>query len=281
MAHTWLITGAYGQLGRALAAGCASRGLSCEGRDLDTLDICDADAVDEWILGARPQVVVNCAAHTAVDDCEGQPELAMRVNGTAVGHLAAACNQAGARLVQVSTDYVFSGRGGHPYREDDPPAPGGAYGRSKLRGEELAARAERHLIVRTAWLYGHGGRHFVGAIRRQIDDGARTLRVVADQHGSPTFCDDLAQAIVDLVEGGAAGVVHAVNAGGTSWHGFAEEIVRLVGAEVEVVPVATSEYPRPAPRPAYSVLDTSRLERLLQRPMPPWQDGLRRYLDGP
>ena len=281
MAHTWLITGAYGQLGRALAAGCASRGLSCEGRDLETLDIGDADAVDEWILGARPQVVVNCAAFTAVDDCEVQPDLARRVNGTAVGYLAAACNQTGARLVQVSTDYVFSGRGARPYREDDPVAPCSAYGRTKLHGEEIAARAERHLIVRTAWLFGHGGRHFVAAIRRQIDDGARTLRVVADQRGSPTFCDDLAQAIIDLVEGGAAGVVHAVNAGGTSWYGFAEEIVRLVGAEVEVVPVATSEYPRPAARPAYSVLDTSRLERLLQRPMPPWQDGLRRYLDEP
>jgi dTDP-4-dehydrorhamnose reductase len=226
-------------------------------------------------------VVVNCAAYTAVDDCEAQPELAMRVNGTAVGHLAAACDRAGARLVQVSTDYVFAGDGERPYREDDPVAPRSAYGRSKLRGEELAARAQQHLIVRTAWLYGHGGRHFVNAIRHQIDDGVRALRVVADQHGSPTFCDDLAEAIVDLVEVGATGVVHAVNAGGTSWHGFAEEIVRLVGAEVEVLPVTTSEYPRPAPRPAYSVLDTSRLERLLQRKMPPWQDGLRRYLDGP
>lgn len=280
MAALWLVTGAHGQLGRALTARCAARGLPCEGRDLDTIDISNADEVEAWVVAARPRVVVNCAAYTAVDDCEAQPDLAMRVNGTAVGHLAAACNRAGARLVQVSTDYVFSGRGGRPYREDDPPAPRSAYGRSKLRGEELAARAERHLIVRTAWLYGHGGRHFVGAIRHQIDDGARTLRVVADQHGSPTFCDDLAQAIVDLVEGGAAGVVHAVNAGGTSWHGFAEEIVRLVGADVEVVPVATSEHPRPAPRPAYSVLDTSRLERLLQRPMPPWQDGLRRYVDG-
>jgi dTDP-4-dehydrorhamnose reductase len=282
MANTWLITGAYGQLGRALAAGCASRGLSCKGRDLDTLDIGDADAVDEWILGARPQVVVNCAAFTAVDDCEVQPDLAMRVNGTAVGHLAAACNQTGARLVQVSTDYVFPGSATEPIRESTTPAPVGAYGRTKAAGEaKIAAANPNHFIVRTAWLYGHGGQHFVAAIRRQIDDGARTLRVVADQRGSPTFCDDLAQAIVDLVESGAAGVVHAVNAGGTSWHGFAEEIVRLVGAEVEVVPVATSEYPRPAPRPAYSVLDAARLERLLQRKMPPWQDALRRYLVGP
>jgi dTDP-4-dehydrorhamnose reductase len=281
MAALWLVTGAHGQLGRALCARCAARGLPFEGRDLDTIDISNADEVEAWIGGARPQVVVNCAAHTAVDDCEAQPELAMRVNGAAVAHLAAACNRAGARLVQVSTDYVFSGRGARPYREDDPPAPRSVYGRSKLRGEELAAQAEQHLIVRTAWLYGHGGHHFVAAIRRQIDDGARTLRVVADQRGSPTFCDDLAQAIADLVEGGAAGVVHAVNAGSTSWHGFAEEIVRLVGAEVEVVPVATSEYPRPAPRPAYSVLDTARLERLLRRPMPSWQDALGRYLDGP
>ncbi|HSN54996.1 MAG TPA: dTDP-4-dehydrorhamnose reductase [Candidatus Sulfomarinibacteraceae bacterium] len=281
MAHTWLITGAHGQLGRALAAGCASRGLSCEGRDLDTLDICDADAVDEWIVGARPQVVVNCAALTAVDDCEADPERAMRVNGTAVGHLGAACDRVGARLVQVSTDYVFAGDGARPYREDDPVAPRSVYGRSKLRGEELAARAEGHLIVRTAWLYGGGGHNFVAAIRRQIDKGARPLRVVADQRGSPTYCDDLAQAIIDLVGADAGGVVHAVNSGETTWHGFAEEIVRRIGAEVEVLPVATSEYPRPAPRPAYSVLDAARLERLLHRKMPPWQDALRRYLVGP
>jgi dTDP-4-dehydrorhamnose reductase len=281
MAHTWLITGAHGQLGRALTARCVSRGLRCEGRDLDTIDISNADEVEAWVAAALPGVVVNCAAYTAVDDCEAQPELAMRVNGTAVGHLAAACDRAGARLVQVSTDYVFAGDGERPYREDDPVAPRSAYGRSKLRGEELAARAQRHLIVRTAWLYGHGGRHFVNAIRRQIDDGVRALRVVADQHGSPTFCDDLAEAIIDLVEVGATGVVHAVNAGGTSWHGFAEEIVRRVGAEVEVLPVTTSEYPRPASRPAYSVLDAARLERLLQRKMPPWQDALRRYLVGP
>jgi dTDP-4-dehydrorhamnose reductase len=281
MAADWLITGSHGQLGRALARGCARRGTTCDGRDVDTLDICDEAAVAGWIAGARPQVVVNCAAFTAVDACEEQSEQAMRVNGTAVGHLAAACNRAGAQLVHISTDYVFSGEGDRPYREDDPVAPRSAYGRSKQRGEELARNAEKHLIVRTAWLYGHGGRNFVEAIRRQIDSGVRSLRVVADQRGNPTFCDDLAAAIIDLVAAGAAGTLHAVNAGDTTWHGFAREIARAIGADLEIVPVTTAEYQRPAPRPAYSVLDTTRLEGVLGRPMPGWRDGLRRYLEVP
>ena len=281
MAGTWLVTGANGQLGRALGRCCAGRGLSFEGRDIDTLDICDAQAVMEWVSGARPHVVVNCAAFTAVDECEIRPELAMRVNGTAVGHLAAACNRAGVPLIQISTDYVFSGDGDRPYREDDPTAPGSAYGRSKLHGEELARTAEKHLIVRTAWLYGRAGNNFVAAIRRQIEAGAKSLRVVADQRGSPTYCDDLAEAIIDLFEAGASGTLHAVNAGETTWHGFAQEIALKIGAAVEVLPVTTAEYPRPAPRPAYSVLDTTRLENVLRRPMPAWQDGLQRYLEVP
>ena len=141
------------------------------------------------------------------------------------------------------------------------------------------ATADDHLIVRTAWLYGLGGRHFVGAIQRQIEAGNRQLRVVADQFGSPTFCDDLAAAILDLTAVGATGTVHAVNSGITSWHGFATEIARLLGARVEVVPVATDEFPRPARRPAYSGLDTSRIEELIGRRLPDWQDALTRYFE--
>jgi dTDP-4-dehydrorhamnose reductase len=276
-----LITGSHGQLGRALAAACASRGIACEGRDIDTLDIRDAHAVRRWIVDARPSVVVNSAAFTAVDDCETNEEPATAVNGLAVGHLASACSEVDALLIQVSTDYVFSGDADRPYREEDAMAPASAYGRSKLRGEELARTAERHLVVRTAWLYGRGGRNFVEAIRAQIDAGAPSLRVVADQRGCPTFCDDLADAVLDLAAAGSTGTIHAVNAGSTTWHGFAVEIARLLGSGVEVVPVATGEVPRPAPRPAYSVLDTALLEATLGRPMPPWQDGLRRYLEHP
>jgi dTDP-4-dehydrorhamnose reductase len=184
----------------------------------------------------------------------------------------------GALLIQLSTDYVFAGDGSRPYTETDPVAPASAYGRSKLEGERLARTAHRHLIVRTAWLYGHGGANFVEAIRRQIEGGATALRVVADQVGSPTFCDDLAEALLDLVDADARGVVHAVNSGSTSWHGFAVEIARRLGAEVVVRAVTTADYPRPARRPANSVLDTSRLAAAIGRHLPVWQDALARYL---
>lgn len=274
-----LVTGSYGQLGRAVLAEAESRGIPAEGRDLDTLDITDRAAVAKWAETARPRAIVNCAAYTAVDECEEHESLATAVNATAVGHLADACNATDSALIQVSTDYVFDGTASRPYREDDAVAPAGAYGRTKLLGEQSARTADRHLIVRTAWLYGLGGRHFVDAISRQIQGGSKQLRVVADQHGSPTFCDDLAAAVLDLVAREATGVVHAVNTGVTSWHGFAAEIVRQLGAEVEVVPVSTEEFPRPAVRPAYSVLDTSRLEDLIGRGMPGWQRALERYLE--
>ena len=274
-----LVTGSQGQLGRALLRLAAERGVEAVGHDLDTLDITDPAAVLAETVRVRPTVLVNCAAYTAVDRCEEDEAAATAVNGTAVGHLAGAAARLDARLVHVSTDYVFDGRAASPYREHDPVAPASAYGRSKLVGEELALRSPCNLVVRTAWLYGLGGSNFVEAIRRQVEAGTAELRVVADQHGCPTFCDDLAAALLELATGDAAGVVHAVNSGTTTWHGFAEEIVRQLGATTSVRAVTTAEFPRPAPRPAYSVLDTSRLTALLGQPLPPWQDGLRRYLE--
>ena len=279
MGSTLLVTGSYGQLGRSVLAAAAARSLAVEGRDVDSLDITDRHVVTAWVTDARPEAVINCAAYTAVDDCETHEAEALAVNATAVHHLADACTQVGAALIQVSTDYVFDGSRSRPYREDDPVAPSTAYGRTKLRGEQAARTARDHLIVRTAWLYGHGGRHFVGAIREQIDKGSDELRVVADQQGSPTFCDDLAFAILDLVASGARGTVHAVNSGITTWHGFAEEIARLLNANVTIIPVTTAEFPRPASRPAFSALDTTRLEGLLGQTMPSWQDALKRYLE--
>jgi dTDP-4-dehydrorhamnose reductase len=274
-----LITGSHGQLGRSLLGLAADRGLATVGHDVDTLDITDADAVSALVGEVRPQAVVNCAAYTAVDGCEEEESLARRINRDGVAILAAACNGVDATLVHVSTDYVFPGDGLRPYREDDPTGPVSAYGRTKLEGEQAARTARRHLIARTAWLYGHGGANFVEAIRRQIDSSAEVLRVVADQQGCPTYSDDLATALLDLVACDARGVVHTVNTGVTTWHGFATEIARLLGAEIEIEAVTTEAFARPAPRPAYSVLDTSRLEALTGRAMPPWEDGLRRYLE--
>ncbi len=273
-----LTTGSDGQLGRAIATACAGRGISCRGRDLDTLDIRDRKAVHEWVIAERPTAVVNCAAFTAVDDCESRTEEAMAVNGHAVGHLAEACERIGGLLVQISTDYVFSGDSTRPYRESDPPNPASTYGHSKLLGEEKARAATRHLVVRTAWLFGRGGKNFVEAIRGQIERGAETLQVVADQRGCPTLCDDLAQAVLDLIDVGAEGTVHAVNSGSTTWHGFAIEIARRIGIGVKIDAVTSDRFPRPARRPASSVLDTARLEALLGRSMPTWQDALARYL---
>jgi dTDP-4-dehydrorhamnose reductase len=275
-----LVTGVYGQLGRSLKRVAGRRNLVVIGHDLDTLDIRDRARVQEVMLQTRPATVINCAADTDVDGCEHDPKTALEINGDAVGHLAAACNRTAARLVQISTDYVFTGDADRPYTESDVPGPISSYGRSKLRGEELAATAHRNLIVRTAWLYGHGGSNFVEAIRRQIDAGTDPLRVVADQVGSPTLCDDLAEAILDLIGASATGVVHATNSGSTSWHGLATEIVHRLGADIDLVAVTTAEFPRPAPRPAYSVLDTAHLAELLGRPMPGWREALGRYLEG-
>jgi dTDP-4-dehydrorhamnose reductase len=273
-----LITGSHGQLGRSLVEICTRRGIDFEGRDIDTLDICDQSAVSRWVEEARPRAVINCAAFTAVDDCESNEELALSVNGSAVGYMASACNAVGARLVQISTDYVFAGDSVTPYDEDNPVNPATAYGRTKLAGEELAQTARNHLVVRTAWLYGHGGRNFVEAIRGQIESGMECLKVVADQQGCPTYSNDLAEAILDLLDIRTGGIFHAVNTGATTWHGFALAIAECLGADVKILPVSTEEFPRPAPRPRYSVLDTSRLEAEIGRGMPSWRDALRRYL---
>lgn len=272
-----LLTGSRGQLGLALRTAAPLLGLDCVGYDLPELDITDAAAVREAVLAVRPDAIVNCAAFTAVDAAEADEARATAVNGTAVAKLADAADEAGAVLVQISTDYVFDGRPGRPWREDDPTGPLSAYGRSKLAGEVAAARARQHLIVRTAWLFGQGA-NFVEAIRKQVAEGKRELAVVADQLGSPTYAVDLTAAILGLLAGGARGIVHAVNGGATTWQGFAAEIVRQLGADVVIRPITTTELGRPAPRPANSVLDTTRLRELLGRQLPPWQNALGRYL---
>jgi dTDP-4-dehydrorhamnose reductase len=272
-----LVTGARGQLGRALERAAAVAGYELVGVDLPETDVTDRGAVLELVSRVRPDAIVNCAAFTAVDAAEEREAEALAVNGTAVEHLAAAADAAGALLVQVSTDYVFDGESARPYREDDATRPRTAYGRTKLAGEVAARSARRHLVVRTAWLFGEG-HNFVEAIRRQVVAGKSELRVVDDQTGCPTYAEDLAVALVRLAGLGATGTVHAVNSGTATWYDFAREIVARLGAGVVVSPVPTAEVPRPAPRPRSSVLDTGRLVELLGVPLPPWQDALARYL---
>jgi len=275
-----LVTGARGQLGRALERAAALTGHQWTGGDLPELDITDRAAVLELIAGTRPDAVINCAAFTAVDIAESREAEALAANGAAVGHLAEAADAVGAVLVQLSTDYVFDGEADRAYREDDPVNPLSAYGRTKLEGERAAARARRHLIARTAWLYGEGA-NFVEAILAQVAAGRDELRVVDDQTGCPTYAEDLAVALLALLERGARGTLHVTNAGATTWFGFAQEIVRQQGVAIRVVPAATAEMPRPARRPRRSVLDGARLAETLGAPLPPWQDALGRYLRSP
>ena len=264
-------------LGCAVAAHWRRRGQAVLALSEVQADITDRDQLLEWTVRFRPELVVNCAAITQVDACETAPDQAMFTNGRAVAHVVAAAEHAGADLVQISTDYVFDGKGyeGRPYPEDAPTGPLSAYGRSKLAGEEEALRYPRTLVVRTSWLFGPGGPNFVTTMRRLALQGA-ALRVVDDQVGCPTYAPFLARAIWDLAGIGLFGVVHYCNRDAVSWCGFAREIV---GPGVEIEPVTTAEFPRPAPRPAYSVLDVRRFENTVARRVEPWIHGLASYLE--
>jgi len=246
------------------------------------LDITDAPAVRDVIRRARPDVIVNCAAYTKVDDAEANEHLATAINGSAVEFLAGAANDADALLVQLSTDFVFDGSKRTPYEVNDPTAPLSAYGRSKLIGEQAASLAQKHVVLRTAWLFGVHGPNFVEAIRNQIRKGTNPLRVVHDQRGRPTYTPHLADAIVRVArlahaDADSRGIVHYADNPECTWFDFAQGIVASAGADSTVIPVTSSEFPRPAIRPAYSVLSTERYERLTGVHSESWEEGLREY----
>ena len=276
-----LVTGANGQLGSELvdlyAARAGTTGDVVVGIDLPEVDITDKAAVAEVFTRVQPDVVINCAAWTAVDAAEEQEAEALRVNGDAPRLLALACAEHGAWLVQISTDYVFDGRSSAPYDEDAEPNPQSAYGRTKLAGEIAAQEVlpERHYIVRTAWLYGVRGANFVKTIlKAQAERG--TVSVVDDQVGQPTYARDLAEQIVKLVDARPpAGIFHGTNAGVTSWYGFTQEIFRTWGInETAVTATDSSAFVRPAPRPSYSVLGHRRWTEVGLEPMRPWTQAL-------
>ena len=247
------------------------------------LDITDAPAVRDVIRRARPDVIVNCAAYTKVDDAEANEHLATAINGSAVEFLAGAANDVDALLVQLSTDFVFDGSKRTPYEVNDPTAPLSAYGRSKLIGEQAASLAQKHVVLRTAWLFGVHGPNFIEAIRNQIRKGTNPLRVVHDQRGRPTYTPHLADAIVRVArlahaDADARGIIHYADSPECTWFDFAQGIVASAGADTTVIPVTSSEFPRPAVRPAYSVLSTERYERLTGVHSESWEEGLREYL---
>jgi dTDP-4-dehydrorhamnose reductase len=275
----WLVTGAGGMLGRDLVGVLRRQGVDVTGLARADLDVADEGAVRATLRRHQPAVVVNCAAWTAVDDAEAQEGAALLVNGQGARHVAAACAASGARLVHVSTDYVFAGDGWEPYAEDDRTGPRTAYGRTKLAGEQavLELLPDTGYVVRTAWLYGAHGRNFVTTMIG-LEHARPTVDVVADQHGQPTWTVDVADQIIALARAGTeAGIYHATSSGETTWFELAQEIFQLLGANpARVRATVSSAYPRPAPRPAYSVLRHGRHSAAGLEPIGAWDVALRR-----
>lgn len=270
-----LVTGAAGMLGTDVVAAAAARHDVVAFARAD-LDITDADAVRAALRDTRPDAVINCAAYTNVDAAETDEAAATRINGEGAGHLAAAAAELGAHIVHVSTDYVFPGDAAEPYREDAPTGPIGAYGRSKLAGElavENAAPAS-HSIVRTAWVFGPHGKNFVDTMLR-LGRERDELKVVADQLGCPTYTGHLAQALVTIAEQRPNGILHVAGGGQCTWHDLAVATFAAAGLDVTVHRTTAAEFGAAAPRPAYSVLGSTRSDAPA---LPSWQEGLNAHL---
>lgn len=270
-----LVIGAKGMLGRDLMRVLPG---DVRGVDIEEIDITSPESVRRLLLTLKPRVVVNCAAYTDVDGCESNAELAMRVNGEGVGNLAAATREIGALLVQLSTDYVFDGTKGTPYLEDDEVNPLSVYGKSKLLGEEMARKNPEHLIVRTQWLYGHGGKNFVETMLRLAGE-RKDIAVVDDQIGSPTWTVDLSLAISELIDNNCRGTYHAANGGTCSWFEFAGAIFDEAVVTMTVRPQTTAELNRPARRPLFSVLDCGKLTHDAGLKLEGWREALKSYME--
>jgi len=280
------VTGACGQLGSEL---CRLLGADAVPLDIDTLDLTDGPAVDQTLANLCPDAVINCAAYTQVDRAESEPQQCRAVNATAVEHLARASARLDCPLVQISTDYVFGGGPDRttPYCEDDPPSPQGVYARTKFEGEQAADRhLRKHLIVRTCGLYSRPADQRAGNFVKtmlRLGKARKELRVVADQHCTPSYVPHVARAILFLLgvpRGAPAwwGIYHVVNRGATTWYEFAAEIFRQAGMDVSLQPISTAEYGAAAPRPAYSVLDTTKYHALGGPAMPDWRTALAEYI---
>jgi dTDP-4-dehydrorhamnose reductase len=279
----WLVTGAGGMVGTDLVQELIDRSEEVIALTRDDLDITDARLVSAALQEHRPSIIVNCAAYTKVDDAELNESMANAINASSVEFLGEASNSIDALLVQVSTDFVFDGEKNTPYEVNDAMAPLSAYGRSKMIGEHAASHARKHLLVRTSWLFGTHGPNFVEAIRKQIAKGTNPLRVVDDQRGRPTYTPHLANAIIrvgQLAERSAEarGIVHYADEPECTWYDFAGAIVEESGSDVKVKAISSGDFPRPAKRPAYSVLSTERYERLTGVKPESWREGLREYL---
>ena len=274
-----LVTGGKGMLGRTLQNEFGDCELAIA--DLPEADITDAAGFDRFLATHKPDAVIHCAAMTAVDRCESEIEQAYKLNAFGTANVAAACNRHGARLIAISTDYVFDGDSDRPYNEFDRATGGNTvYGKSKFAGEEaVRTLCPDHVICRISWLYGHGGPSFVHAMMSLADGTRPALKVVADQHGNPTSTAAVARRLRDiLATPGLSGTFHLTCEGEATWFEFAQEIFRLAGKDQSVTPCTTDEFPRPAPRPKNSRLDKMMLRLAGLPPMPDWRDALAEFM---
>ncbi|MGQ9645858.1 MAG: dTDP-4-dehydrorhamnose reductase [Thermodesulfobacteriota bacterium] len=276
-----LVIGAKGMLGRDLVETLrrAFPGDEITGWDVEEIDIQEERNTIARMGNLQPEVVVNVAAYTDVDGCELDEKKAFAVNAEGMRHVALGAAACEAKLIALSTDYIFDGKKERPYLEDDPPGPLNVYGLSKWKGEQYVQQlVKNHLIIRTQWLYGKHGRNFVVSILRQAREKG-VLRVVNDQMGSPTYTVDLSQAISLLIQRGAQGIFHVANRDTCTWYDYAQTILEFTGVEgVKVVPISSKQLAAPAVRPAYSVLDTTKLKREIGLTLRPWKEALRDYL---
>ncbi len=282
--RTILITGANGQLGNALRSVLSSEtSLNVLLTDVAELDICNESAVSSFFQGNKIDYIINCAAYTAVDKAEEDVAFAYTLNRDAVANLARAAKVAGAKLIHVSTDYVFDGKNYKPYVETDAVCPVSAYGKTKLAGEEaLSTILPDHMIIRTSWLYSEFGNNFVKTMLR-LGKERETLNVVFDQIGTPTYAVDLAEAIVAIVNQAVAGnfypgIYHYSNEGVCSWYDFACKIMQLTESSCRVFPIEGKDYPTPAARPHYSVFNKAKIKRIYNQEIPHWEESLRKCI---
>ncbi|MGI1690918.1 dTDP-4-dehydrorhamnose reductase [Thermoanaerobacter uzonensis] len=273
-----LITGKTGQLGHDLYELLKDKEeVIAVGRE--EFDITDINSTQKFIKEYLPDIIVHCAAYTKVDDCEKNKDLAYEVNAIGTGNIASICSDIGAKMVYISTDYVFDGTKNTPYLEFDTPNPLNVYGKSKLAGEEIVKEIlDKHYIVRTSWLYGINGNNFVKTMLR-LSKERSIIKVVNDQHGIPTFTRDLAEGLYFLIKTDAYGTYHITNSGETTWYEFAKKIFEISKINVMVEPITTEEYNAPALRPKYSVLDNYILKLRFNYEMRNWEEGLKTYLE--
>lgn len=277
-----LIVGANGQLGTDVVKIAKERGVACKGIDFPDIDVTKKESVRSVVDTEKPTIIINCAAFTAVDDCETKKDIAFKVNGDGCGILAQESQRVKAKLIHISTDYVFDGTKKTPYVESDTPSPATEYGKSKLDGEQQVAKyTENYQIYRIAWLYGLYGNNFVKTIRNAALKKQGTgdgLKVVNDQFGSPTWTVDVCNQIFATMNLDLCGIFHCTSEGSCTWYDFAKAIVDAYGINTPVNACTTVEYPRPAPRPKFSVLENERLKKAGVNIMPHWKDAFKNYV---